>query len=173
MWESPCQKTLAYVSYYTLWHYRLSMYFSSYASLLVYLIAYAFGLLCFIRCFLVKLYILFNRLISTLLPSWWWIKMYIWRITASRISLNKFFLTMANWFFYLINTKIFTNFTTGVFGNTRGNISRGYFMESLITTTRQDKGVRRDGNAVISCKGNMPRIRTAKGKRWRLWGHHS
>ena len=28
----------------------------------------AFGLLCFIRCFLVKLYILFNRLISTVLP---------------------------------------------------------------------------------------------------------
>ena len=42
---------------------RLSMYFSSHASLLVYLIAYAFGLLCFICCFLVKLYILFNRLI--------------------------------------------------------------------------------------------------------------
>jgi len=35
------------------------MYFSSHASLLVYLglIACAFGLLCFIRCFLVKLYI--------------------------------------------------------------------------------------------------------------------
>ena len=31
----------------------------------------AFGLLCFIRCFLVKLYILFNRLISTVLPPWW------------------------------------------------------------------------------------------------------
>ena len=56
---------------------RLSMYFSSHASLLVYLIAYAFGLLCFICCFLVKLYILFNRLMSTVLPSWWWIKMYI------------------------------------------------------------------------------------------------
>jgi len=35
------------------------MYFSSHASLLVYLIACAFELLCFIRCFLVKLYILF------------------------------------------------------------------------------------------------------------------
>ena len=58
-------KTLVYVRYFTLWHYRLSMYFSSHASLLVYLIACAFGLLCFIRCFLVKLYILFNRLIST------------------------------------------------------------------------------------------------------------
>ena len=45
------------------------MYFSSHAGLLVYLIACAFGLLCFIRCFLVKLYILLNRLISTVLPS--------------------------------------------------------------------------------------------------------
>jgi len=76
VWESSCKKTLVYVRYYTLWHYRLSMYFSSHASLLVYLIAYAFWLLCFIRCFLVKLYILFNLNISTVLPSWWWIKMY-------------------------------------------------------------------------------------------------
>jgi len=36
---------------------------TSHASLLVYRIACAFGLLCFICCFLVKLYILFNRLI--------------------------------------------------------------------------------------------------------------
>ena len=79
VWESSCQKTLAYVRYFTLWHYRLSMYFSSHASLLVYLIACAFGLLCFICCFLVKLYILFNHLISTVLPSWWWIKMYIFK----------------------------------------------------------------------------------------------
>jgi len=41
----------------------LLLYFSSHASLLVYLITYAFGLLCFICCFLVKLYILFNRVI--------------------------------------------------------------------------------------------------------------
>ena len=39
--------------------------FSSHASLSV--IACAFGLLCFICCFLVKLYILFNRLILTVL----------------------------------------------------------------------------------------------------------
>ena len=63
-YENLLVKRLVYVSYYTLWHYRLSMYFSSHASLLVYLIACAFGLLCFIRCFLVKLYILFNHLIN-------------------------------------------------------------------------------------------------------------
>ena len=57
------QKTLVNVRYYTLWHYRLSMYFSSHASVLVYLIACAFGLLWFICCFLVKLYILLNCLI--------------------------------------------------------------------------------------------------------------
>jgi len=50
---SATSELLVYVRYYSLWHYRLSMYFSSHASLLVYLIACAFGLLCFIRCFLV------------------------------------------------------------------------------------------------------------------------
>ena len=96
------KRLLCMLSYYSLWYYRLSMYLSSHASLLVYLVACAFGLLCFIRCFLVKLYILFNRLISTVLPSWWWIKMYEGR------SINK-----------LQNGAILSFFKIWKFQNTR------------------------------------------------------
>jgi len=48
--------------------------------LLTYLIACAFGLLCFIMFFLIS-----YRLISTVLPSWWWIKMYIMPVIVKKL----------------------------------------------------------------------------------------
>jgi len=59
VWESSCQKTLAYVSCYTLWYNLLPMYLSSRESICV------SDCMC-VRtavCLLVKLYIIFNYLI--------------------------------------------------------------------------------------------------------------
>ena len=53
-----------------------------------------------------KLFILFNRLISTVLPSWWWIKMYILTSRGKKtLGLVRCHCVRCNGYMYVVSAK--------------------------------------------------------------------